>query len=243
MYQRRSYRNLFRNELVMFDVCVEQTDLHIGSDIDLTNKALAAVRKARSILYRHISEYPIFETSLEPLECSASNHYLVNKMIKAGIEAGTGPMAAVAGMISQYVGESLLEHSKQVFVENGGDIYIASDRDRQIGIYAGKSPLSNKLAIRIRAGQFPLGICTSSGSVGHSFSFGKADAVTVISADTALSDAVATAACNKIKESSHIADALDFAMQIDGVLGVLAIMGDKFGAAGDIELAKVSNQV
>ncbi len=226
----------------MFDVCVGQTDLQIGCTKDLTALALSKVRKARSILNDYIDKHPGFAVALEPVSMDESAHVMIQKMIKAGKAAGTGPMAAVAGTISQFVGEALTGESDQVFVENGGDIYIASDKTRAIGIFAGDSPLSNKIAIKIIREQFPVGICTSSGTVGHSLSFGRADAVTVISKDTALADAVATAAGNIIKTPDDIRTALDFAMGIENILGVVAIMGDKFGVAGNIELAKVSNQ-
>ena len=242
MYQKRSYRSLFSNELVMFDVCVGETDLQIGCTRDLTALALAGVRKARSILNHYIDKYPVFLTTLAPMPVDGSAPILIQTMQKAGKAAGTGPFAAVAGAIAQYVGEILLEESGQVFVENGGDIFMASESERTIGIYAGKSPLSNRIAIRINERQFPLGICTSSGTVGHSLSFGKADAVTVLSRDAALADAVATATANRISTNADIEPALSFAMGIEGITGVLAIIGDRLGALGNIELAKVSNQ-
>ncbi|MFO7612329.1 MAG: UPF0280 family protein [Clostridia bacterium] len=242
MYQKRSYRNLFGNELVMFDVCIGETDLRLGCDRDLTDVALRSVRKARAVISTHIENHPVFRTSMIPLETNPVYHPIINKMIEAGIAAGTGPMAAVAGAIAQYTGEALLEYSIQVFVENGGDIFFASNKDRVIGIYAGNSSLTGKLAIRIASESFPLGICTSSGTVGHSFSMGRADAVTVLARDTALADAVATAAGNMIRNPKDIKEALEFAMGIKGVAGILAIIGDKLGAAGEIELAAPGNQ-
>jgi ApbE superfamily uncharacterized protein (UPF0280 family) len=242
MYQRRSYRNLFRNELIMFDVCVGQTDLQIGCTKDLTSLALSKVRRARSILNNYIARHPVFADTLEPVPMDKSAPVLIQIMINAAQAAGTGPMAAVAGVISQYVGEALLKQSDQVFVENGGDIYISSNTPRTIGIFAGNSSLSNRLAVKIPQDLFPIGICTSSGTVGHSLSFGKADAVTVISKDTALADAVATATGNKISNSNDIENALDFAIGIEGIIGAVAIIGNKVGAVGNIELAKVSNQ-
>ncbi|MBN2557153.1 MAG: UPF0280 family protein [Clostridia bacterium] len=242
MYQKRNYRNLFENELVMFDVCVGETDLRLGCDRDLTDVALRSVRKAREAISTHIENHPVFGTSLIPLAADPAYHPIVNKMIEAGIAAGTGPMAAVAGAIAEYTGKALLEYSEQVFVENGGDIFFASNKDRIIGIYAGNSMLTGRLAIRISSESFPLGICTSSGTVGHSFSMGRADAVTVLSRDTALADAVATAAGNMIRSPGDINKALDFAIGIKGITGILAIIGDKLGAVGEIELAAPGNR-
>lgn len=242
MYEKRLYRNLFGNELEMFSVCVAETDLLIGCDIDLSSDALRCVRRARSILNRHIDAYPEFKSSYEPLKVNQQYPELIKDMISVGILAGTGPMAAVAGAVAEYVGKELSKQSTQVFVENGGDIYFASDKDRVISIYAGESILSNKVGIKIKAGQFPIGICTSSGSVGHSYSMGKADAVTVLSENTALADAVATATGNKIHTPDDISGAVEFAIGIKGITGVVAIMDDKLGAAGDIELASLGQQ-
>ena len=45
-------------------------------------------------------------------------------MIKASLAANVGPMASVAGAISEYVANDLLKMSQNVIVENGGDIYL-----------------------------------------------------------------------------------------------------------------------
>ena len=49
-------------------------------------------------------------------------------MIIAGHKADVGPMAAVAGAIAEYVGKDLLQYSRNVIVENGGDIFIESQQ-------------------------------------------------------------------------------------------------------------------
>jgi hypothetical protein len=58
----------------------------------------------------------------------------------------------------------------------------------------------------------------------------------VVSKNAYLADAVATAAGNMVKESKDIKKALDFASGIEGVDGIVAIIGDRIGAAGRIEL-------
>ena len=127
-------------------------------------------------------------------------------------------MAAVAGAISEFAGKGLLEYTSQVILENGGDIFIKTDKERKIGIYAGDSVLSGKVALRIIPEATPAGISTSSGTVGHSLSFGRADAVTVVSSDAALADACATAACNKVKTEADIKAALDFVSKTTNVI-------------------------
>lgn len=82
----------------------------------------------------------------------------------------------------------------------------------------------------------PIGICTSSGTVGHSLSFGKADAVCVISKSSTMADAAATAIGNMVCDKHDIKSALDHGTQIEGVLGIAIIIGEHFGAIGDLEL-------
>ncbi|GAI49814.1 unnamed protein product, partial [marine sediment metagenome] len=65
-------------------------------------------------------------------------------------------------------------------------------------IFAGRSPLSQRIILKIEAKENYIGVCTSSGTVGPSLSFGKADAVTVISDSVLLADAAATAVGNII---------------------------------------------
>ncbi len=145
-------------------------------------------------------------------------------------------MAAVAGAIAESVGAELVPYSANVIVENGGDIYMKSRRKRTIGIYAGTSPLSGKLRLEIAGRDTPLGICTSSGTVGHSISYGRADAVVVLSPSAALADAAATAIGNIVKTPGDIPNGLELAQKIDGLRGVLIIIGDQTGIWGRVKL-------
>ena len=158
-------------------------------------------------------------------------------MIVAARKADVGPMAAVAGAIAEHVGKDLLQYSRNVIIENGGDIFIHSQNDVHVGISAGSSPLSDKLSIIVRKNEMPMGICTSSGTVGHSLSFGNADAVCVKAKSVSLADAAATAIGNMTKSKRDIPKALQAGMKIEEVLGIIIVVGDQFGAIGDIELA------
>ena len=84
-----------------------------------------------------------------------------------------------------------------------------------------------------------MGICTSSGRVGPSLSFGRADAVIVLCPSTALADAAATAIGNLIKEAGDIPKGIAFAQGIAGLKGVVIIMQDKMGVWGDIKISPV----
>jgi ApbE superfamily uncharacterized protein (UPF0280 family) len=240
MEDRRLYRRLHRGaDLVYFQVKVEQTDLCIGACRDLSNEAKALVLSCREVLTGWIRGHEEFLTSLVPLDMPADAPELVAAMYRSAQAAGVGPMAAVAGAVAQAVGEGLLTYSPNIIVENGGDIYIAGNRDRIIGIYAGESPLSHKVGVMIQAGQLPMGVCTSSGTVGHSLSFGKADAVMVLAHDAALADAAATATANRVQTVQDIQSALGFISGIPGIVGAVAIKDDQLGAWGEIELCRL----
>jgi hypothetical protein len=157
-------------------------------------------------------------------------------MIKAALAANVGPMASVAGAISEYVANDLLNISQNVIVENGGDIFLKTLREVRVGIFAGNSPLTYKINLLLKPAQMPLGVCTSSGTVGHSLSFGKADAVCVVSKSSTLADAAATAIGNLVKGKGDIRAALEEGIKIEGILGALIIIGEHFGVIGDIEL-------
>jgi ApbE superfamily uncharacterized protein (UPF0280 family) len=236
--QRPFYRDqIVAKDLVSFPVLVEETDLLIFADRNLQETAQNAVFSLRQQLKTHISRFPEFASTLEPLPFQPDAPPLIREMLKAARLAQVGPMASVAGALAEQVGTELLDHTTQVIVENGGDIFLKVSRDITVGIYAGNSPLSNKLAVKIPPASTPLGVCTSSGTVGHSLSFGRADAVTVISGSAALADATATAIGNRVKKAGDIGHGLDLVKHIEGIAGTLIIVDDKFGVWGDIEIA------
>lgn len=237
MYQSRTYRHWIKgDDLVSFNVTVKETDLYIRASTNLRRKAHRLVLKYRDILERYIERYPAFLTSLKPLPIDEDAPHIVKAMLEAADKTGVGPMASVAGAIAESVGAELLAFSPEIIVENGGDIYLKSLGKRAIGIYAGKSPLSGRIRLEIAGADTPLGICTSSGTVGHSLSYGKADAVVVLSKSAALADAAATAIGNLLKQPDDIPSGIEFAKGIEGVSGVLIITGDQTGIWGKVKI-------
>ena len=233
----RFYRNWVASDLIGFTVREDETDIFISAEKNLENEARKLIRRYRSDITNYIKKKPGFETSLRPLPPDDNAPKIVKSMLKAGNLVGVGPMAAVAGAISEFVGKDLLKFTSQVILENGGDIFIKTDTERRIGIYAGRSSLSKKIAIKIQPGP-SRGICTSSGTIGHSLSFGKADAVVLVAENATLADAAATATCNKVKTGADIEGALNFAKNIEGVIGVMVIYRDKVGSIGNIEITR-----
>ncbi|MFH1077541.1 MAG: UPF0280 family protein [Pseudomonadota bacterium] len=237
LYQERTYRTFQHyNRLKKFRVVVKETDLFVSADRDLQKETEEEVIQCRMPLENYIRLYPEFLTILTPFPDDRLAHPIVQDMICAGKAAKVGPMAAVAGAVAERVGRSLLNYSQQVIIENGGDIFIKSNHSVTVGILAGDSPLSNKIGLEIDPKKMPISVCTSSGTVGHSLSLGKADAVTVVARSAALADAAATAIGNTVKDKGSIYKGLALANSINGVLGVLIVLGDKLGVKGDLKL-------
>jgi len=236
-YEERIYRNYVRaDNLVKFEVIEQETDLLILAETNLYDKAMASVLRYRAELEKYIESDPQFGKSFSPVAVRYNAPAIVKEMAAAARRVKVGPMAAVAGAIAEFVGLDLLPFSNEVIVENGGDIFLKIKQTRKVGIFAGKSPFSEKIALEVDPRETPFSICTSSGTVGHSFSFGKADAVVVISGSGSLSDAAATRIGNAVMEISDIDPALKIAKKIRGLEGVLIVKDDHLGALGKIKI-------
>ncbi len=239
--QNRFYRSLVhRSDLVNFRVAVKETDLFIQADNYLEEIATDLVLQYRGHIEAYVKDHPVFGKALNPWRVSGPAPKIIQEMARAGEMAGVGPMASVAGAISEYVGRDLLLHTDQIVVENGGDVFIKSNNPLTVGIYAGSSVLSLSIGIQIDGGQKPISVCTSSGKVGHSLSLGKADAVSVVSESCPLADAAATATANRIRSKSDIRKAIEFGKAIKGVDGLVVIMDDEIGIWGELEVVPLA---
>lgn len=245
MNSKRVYRTTARgNRLKSFPVTVKETDLWIAVSSssfyeELPEETEQLVWQIRLILETYLEGNPGFARSLEPILLQSKAPDLIRKLVRAGNQAGVGPMAAVAGLIAEETGRFLLNKSPEVIIENGGDVFLKVNQSASIGIYAGTSPLSGKLALQVKPSQTPLGVCASSGTVGPSYSMGKADAAVVVSESCALADAAATAVGNIVQGVDDLQTALEFAQSVEGISGALVICSDKIAAWGDLELKKV----
>lgn len=238
---RDSYRQLItRKHLFSFQISIDETDLHIQvSEKGLEKKTEKIVIQTRDIIKNYIRKNPEFKTTLVPYPDDPKADSVIQNMIKAAKKAGTGPMAAVAGALSQETGRFLLNFCDEVIIENGGDIFFKTSHEFISAIYAGeKSPFSNKIGIKLFY-DTPASICTSSGTFGHSLSFGKADAVTVVSRDAYTADAFATALCNMVKTDEDIKKTVELGISKKEIDALVIIKGNSTGAAGSIELVRI----
>lgn len=236
-YQERAYRNYVKaDNLIRFEVIEKETDLLILARENLHDKALASALKYRTEIERYIEVDPQFAKTFSPFHVRYDAPLIAKEMAAAARKAKVGPMAAVAGAIAEFVGKDLINLTDEIIVENGGDIFLKINQTRRVGVFAGNSPFSEKIALEIEPREKPFSVCTSSGTVGHSFSFGKADAVIVIAKSALLADAAATAIGNVVKEIPDIDHGLKLAKKIRGLDGVLIIKEDQMGALGKVKI-------
>lgn len=240
MGEERTYRGLVTDDrLQSFRVAVKETDLLVKAERPLIQETRDLILKHRLPLERYAVDHPEFLSALAPLPSDRFAPPIVGSMIKAGQQAGVGPMASVAGALAEYVGKDLLKYSQEVIVENGGDIFIRSDTSLTVAISAGQSGLSTKIGVRIYAPDGAISVCTSSGTVGHSISLGRADAAVVISKSTPLADAAATFIGNLVRNADDMSSAIQQGKRIKGVLGIVVIMGEKLAVWGLAELVTI----
>jgi len=243
MYQKRSYRNLVRRDnLVSFNLTVQETDLLVHAKKNLEKITTDLVLKYRGYIEAYIKTNPEFVKTLKPWNNMGPVPMIVRDMTDAGNAAGVGPMAAVAGAVAEYVGLDLLSQSSEIIIENGGDVFLKTDKAATIGIFAGTSPLSMRIGLRMHSKDKPVSICTSSGTIGHSLSLGKADAVCAVSESGSLADASATAIANRVKSKNDINKAINFGKEIKGVKGIVVIVNDKLGLWGDFDIVRLKGK-
>ena len=241
---------------------IGETDLVLKTDLR-EYELPKFIIKQRFELKNYIRENPDFLTSFEPVLVEKNNlskdhirksisskpPLIVKLMARAGRKAEVGPMAAVAGTISQLSMGYMIENgAKYVIVDNGGDVAIKTDQNVVVGLYAGESSLSGELGFKIKYRNTPMGVCTSSGTVGHSISFGRSDSVTVFADEASTADALATSIANSAlgdNDPDAVQNSLDRAEDFRKVMrGVLVVVGESAGTLGKIpKLVKTERNV
>lgn len=235
MCQKRNYRNYVHSDnLVNFEVSFYESDLLIRAQTILKKQAEKYLSFFHNQLREYIEKMPEFAQALTPLKDNPKAPAIVRAMIKSAQKASVGPMATVAGAIAEFVGRQLLRFSNEVIVENGGDIFISVKKECRVGIFAGVNNPYNDLVIVLPKNKMPCGICTSSGIIGHSLSFGKTNATIVIAKNTMLADGFATAVGNLIKDDLDVEAALSFAKNNRLIRGLIIVISGKLTAYGDV---------
>jgi ApbE superfamily uncharacterized protein (UPF0280 family) len=223
---------------VSFQIVIEETDLWVAAHADLSAPMADHVRLLRGQIRSYAAIHPDFLPSLTPLQAAPGSPEIVRRMCAAAELTGVGPMAAVAGTVAQMVAEKFRPDSPDLLVENGGDTYLCSTRDRHIGLLSMPGE-DMRLCVPVPAEEFPCSFCASSARIGHSLSFGKADLVVARSRDAALADAAATALANALTGAQAMDRVLAMARAWEGIGldGVFAQCEGRIGVWGKMELS------
>ncbi len=231
----RVYRGIMEPAgLTCYEVAIGESDLYICTKRDLAERARESLASHRQELESYLEKHLSFGTSFRPVPAAGDAPEIVLEMVRAAEIFDVGPMASVAGAIAQYVGTDLLNHSPEVIVENGGDIFLAGGGKRKVRIFAGAaSPIVH---VTIDDSAKGVGLCTSSATVGPSISLGEADAVTVLGATATLADTAASAIGNIVHGADDIEGALKEASGYSQILGVVIVAGGSVGVWGALEL-------
>ncbi|MBN2030098.1 UPF0280 family protein [bacterium] len=193
-----------------------------------------ALHAARTLLEQYIDKYPLFATTHAPYHPQKDAPEIVQRMCRESEKVGVGPMAAVAGALAlESLTAILRAGADEAIVDNGGDIALFIREPVKMGIFAGNASLK-ELAFEVEPRKTVFGICTSSGTVGPSHSYGKSDAAVIISPNILLADAAATALGNRIKEEKDLKAAFDFLKKEEEIEGALAIIHDRIGMFGTL---------
>jgi ApbE superfamily uncharacterized protein (UPF0280 family) len=236
----RGYRlsHAHREGETSFQLVVEESDLWVIAQRDLRREMAASITRLRAELKNWILLRPEFRASLSPVPVPDSAPKIVRHMAEAAAIANVGPFAAVAGAIAQALAEEFSPQSPELLIENGGDTFICSSRERHIGILADPSGEA-LLSVLVRPEDCPVSFCGSSARIGHSLSFGQSDLVVVRAKDAALADACATTLGNLLRSAEDVPAVLKRAQGFAqyGLEGIFAQCQGKIVLWGKMELA------
>jgi ApbE superfamily uncharacterized protein (UPF0280 family) len=236
-----------KQEIFKKRISIEETKMNVISDIDIEKfKLNNFIKQQRNELKEYINQNPLFAKALSPYKTETNNSTLpeiIQKMISGANIANVGPTATLAGTIAEISLDYLIKNgSSYSILDNGGDIaFLNNNLDKKIifGIYAGDSVLSGKIGMEFKPKKHKsLGVCSSSGSVGYSLSYGRSDCVTVIANKASIADGLATSIGNKVNgklDLDAVENGLAFAEEFkDHFIGALIIVGESLGTIGKI---------
>ncbi len=216
-------------------VRIEETIATVLADEQFIPPAESEIRRQRRLIEEYIEADPDFLTATDPYPVREDAPAIVRRMSEAGAKAGVGPMAAVAGAVAEFTLMAMRDAgATHAVVDNGGDVAMLISRPLTVGIFTGPAKIRDiGFQLPPRPGIF--GVCTSSGSVGHSLSYGRADAAVVVAENVCLADAVATALGNSIQtpDADHVRESMQ-RLLIEGVDGLLVVMDDMLATCGDL---------
>jgi len=167
-----------------------------------------AWERFQPLLDELVEELPVLRRPLDPAlpgPSSPVGRRMATAVQRFGDRFVT-PMAAVAGAVADEICAAMVIGGdlRRAYVNDGGDIALHLAPGESLDV--GQVPVARRPAllgrITVRAEEPVRGVATS-GRHGRSFSFGIADAVTVLAADAATADAAATLIANAVDLPGH----------------------------------------
>ncbi|AZO35195.1 MAG: UPF0280 family protein [Mesorhizobium sp.] len=178
-----------------------------GSDDERRAAYQQAVTRFQMILIELVEELPELRLPaffLAPRDFAGPTARRMEAAVMPLAECFITPMAAVAGSVADEILAAMLAGRRldRAYVNNGGDcaLYLGRDQSMTVAIAGTGNGMADRVGIRAEDGV--RGVATS-GWRGRSFSFGIADAVTVLAPTGAEADAAATLIANAVDLPGH----------------------------------------
>ena len=164
-----------------------------------------------AILPALVAERPHLRTPLPTPPPAGAVAQAMHAAVAPFVAGFITPMAAVAGAVADAVLAAMCagQPLSRAFVNNGGDIafHLTGTETLQCGLVTDLAAPALDGRLTLRAQHPARGIATSGrackGQGGRSFSFGIADAVTVLARTAAMADAAATVIANAVDLPGH----------------------------------------
>lgn len=230
IYERKDYRNrLTLAQAVTFEVEVRETHLHIQAHSDLTAKAKDSVFRYRYQVEEYLRQHPAFRETESPIQVYASAPEIVRYCDLSSRVTNVPPMSCMSGAIADFVARDLAVDSANIIVSSGGDSSVRSSFPLDVYLYAGGSPLHDKLVLALPSFRKPFGIATYVPEKGL-------DAVTVVSRSACWASAFAKDMGTRSANGEQLHVVLDRAAGYVDVGGIVAIAGKRMILGGELVL-------
>ena len=211
-------------EFVVAKMEIEETAVTIAAERNYLEAAVDAVKSARAEIERQIRRDDFFLTTMEPYDAPGDCSRVIKRMCDAAKMTRVGPMATVAGTIAQEAMEAMtaqgLTHG---WVDNGGDVALMLESPVTLEVFTDPSS-GTTFALELEPTDGIIGICSSSGRIGHSISFGNADVALAVADSAILADALATAIGNRVANKDSLRTCFDPFKGLVGFFGGLAMI-------------------
>lgn len=213
---------------------IGETAATVACDREFLGPAVDAIKAARTAVERQVRRDPFFLATMEPYGCAPEAGRAVQRMCDATEKAGVGPMAAVAGVIAQEALEAMAAAGcTHGWVDNGGDIALLLDEPATVEVFC-EPGAKEAFGFEVGPSASIRGLCSSSGRIGHSISFGDADVAVAFADDAVLADALATAIGNRVVDAASMGACFDPFKGLKGFRGGLAMRDGDVAMWGDL---------